>query len=443
MQNRRFSANVLLRRRGAVALQIGLLLAVFLGFASIGIEIPLLMYQQRQLQIAANSSASSSATAVMLNWLNYPAHRDSEATGTAAALGYVNGVNGVTVTVNYPPQSGNYAGNGYAVEVIITQQKTLTLARLFGLSNVTLYARAVGSPRLLGYNCLLTMDPSGSKSVTLGANDAITFKSCGMAVTSTASDSLSAASGSFINPSAVVYSAYGVPISVFPAVTAGGIGNSGTLNGNTFQYLTSFSPMPTDPYATATMPSSTGCDHTGYSLSSTGSTALSPGRYCNGLSISGGATVTLSSGIYYIKSGQFSVSGAGTSVTGSSVTIVLTSNDGTNSYATVSISNGANVTLSASTSGTTGGILFFGDRNSPTSSQSSFSGFGTLNLTGAIYLPTHTVTYSGTASSTIGGCNQLIAWDFQDNLKYLTFDNTCNVPNMRNIITFDWSYLVE
>ncbi len=418
-------------------------MTVFLGMASIAIEIPFLMYQQRLLQIAANSAASSSATAMMLNWLSYPAHRDNEAKGTAAALGYVDGVNGVTVTVNYPPQSGAYAANSYAVEVIITQQKTLTLARLFGLPNLNLYARAVGAPRLLGYNCLLTMDPSGSQSVTLGANDAITFKSCGMAVTSTASDSLSTGSGSFINTSAVVYSAYGVPISVYPVVTAGGISNSGTLNGNTFQYLTSFSPMPTDPYAAVATPSSTGCDHTGYSLNSAGSTALSPGRYCNGLSISGGATVTLSSGIYYIKSGQFSVSGGTTNVTGSNVTIILTANDGTSSYATASISNGANVTLSAPTSGTTAGIVFFGDRNAPTSSQSSFSGFGTLSLTGAIYLPTHTVTYSGSPNSAISGCNQLIAWDFQDNLKYLTFDNTCYIQGLRNIITFDWSYLVE
>ena len=56
---------------------------------------------------------------------------------------------------------------------------------------------------------------------------------------------------------------------------------------------------------------------------------------------------------------------------GTGVTIVLTGSSG--NYATVTIGNGASVTLSAPTSGATAGIVFFGDRNAPWSSQTTNS----------------------------------------------------------------------
>ena len=48
----------------------------------------------------------------------YPSNIATEAYGISAALGYTNGSNNVTVTVNNPPKSGNYTTNSSAVEVI-------------------------------------------------------------------------------------------------------------------------------------------------------------------------------------------------------------------------------------------------------------------------------------------------------------------------------------
>jgi hypothetical protein len=95
---------------------------------------------------------------------------------------------------------------------------------------------------------------------------------------------------------------------------------------------------------------------------------------------------------------------------GTGVTIVLTGS-GSN-YATVTIGNGAHVTLAAPTTGPTQGLAFFGDKNDPWSSDSSqqqnFGGGTMLNITGAIYFPSTQVNFNNGVSNP-SGCTQLIA----------------------------------
>ena len=71
---------------------------------------------------------------------------------------------------------------------------------------------------------------------------------------------------------------------------------------------------------------------------------------------------------------------------GTGVTIILTSSTSGN-YATVTIDNGATVTLSAPTSGTTAGIVFFGDRRASATNSNNFGGGAAVNITGAVYFP--------------------------------------------------------
>ena len=111
---------------------------------------------------------------------------------------------------------------------------------------------------------------------------------------------------------------------------------------------------------------------------------------------------------------------------------MLTTTDGGNSYATLSITNGSNITLSAPTTGQTAGILFFGDRNAPSSNTNVLSGFTTANLQGAFYLPTQTMQY-GSSAGTITGCQQMIAWHVDDNINNLPFNGTCTGTGMKTI----------
>ena len=408
------------RRRGSVAIQIGILMTILIGMAGLGTEIPYLMFKHRQMQTAADSAALSAAVALTQG---YPAIT-TEANGIAAALGFVNGTGNVTVTVNNPPKSGSYTSNSSAVEVIVTQPQTLKMAGLLGVSQYNLSARAValaGSSSGGGY-CILSTDPIGQgwsvSGVGLWGGVVVTMTGCGMAVNASGSRALTLQSGGTLNA---------------PLVSIVGQLNNVWSTVNVTSLKMNQQPV-SDPYANVAMPSAgTGCGTNGTSgyWASPSQLTLSPGIYCNGLSFGGGYTWTLQPGIYYIKSGQFNVAG-GASLIGTGVTIVLTAMDGTSNYATFSITNGTTLTLSAPTTGQTAGILFFGDRNAPSSNTNVLSGFTTANLQGAIYLPTQTMQY-GSSAGTITGCQQLIAWHVDDNINNLPFNGTCTGTGMKTI----------
>jgi hypothetical protein len=97
----------------------------------------------------------------------------------------------------------------------------------------------------------------------------------------------------------------------------------------------------------------------------------------------------------------------GATVNGTGVTLVFTSSNGHN-YASATINGGANVNLSAPTSGPTAGIVLFGDRNMTVDTPFKLNGGSTELFEGAIYLPKGDVSFAGGAAST-NGCLQLIA----------------------------------
>ncbi|MGO8953207.1 MAG: pilus assembly protein TadG-related protein [Rhodomicrobium sp.] len=378
-------------RRGSVAIQMGILMTVLIGMAALGTEIPLVIYKHRQMQNVADAAALGGAVALIRG---YPAPAATEAQGIAAALGFVNAANGVTVTVNNPPKSGSYTSNSGAVEAIVSQPQTLIMAGLFGTSLFNVSARAVALGGSNGNFCVLATDTAAETSVTISNGAAVTMNGCGLAVNATGAAALSVTGGSSLDTQAV---------SAAGQVSVGGGAVINATNG-----VNQNQPVTADPYANVPMPASSGCDYTSFTVGGGGSHQISPGRYCNGVSIGGDASVSMAPGIYYIKSGTFTV-GGGAKVTGSGVTIVLTQNIG--GYATVTIGNGASVTLSAPASGSLAGILFFADRNSPNSSVNNFIGGASETFTGALYLPTQQVVFSNGAGAS--ACTQLIAWQIQ------------------------------
>jgi len=118
--------------------------------------------------------------------------------------------------------------------------------------------------------------------------------------------------------------------------------------------------------------------------------------------------VTFGAGNYIINGGGLSF-GGGITTSGSGVMFYLT---GTNAnYASVTIANGTTVTLSAPTSGTYQGILFYQNRSITSASNADFAGGAVMNLTGTLYFPTTDVSYSngtsGSGSTTAIVANQV------------------------------------
>ena len=115
------------------------------------------------------------------------------------------------------------------------------------------------------------------------------------------------------------------------------------------------------------------------------------------MSLSG--TKTLSPGVYIVSSGSFRIN-ANANISGSGVTIYLASG------VSVSINGNATVNLSAPTTGTYGGMLFFGSRTG--TSGVTFNGTASSKLTGSIYFANQDVKYLGNFSGN-GGCTRVVA----------------------------------
>jgi hypothetical protein len=220
----------------------------------------------------------------------------------------------------------------------------------------------------------------------------ITMTGCGMAINSAASPALSVSGGSTLN-------ATGVSI-----VGSDSISGGGSINPSSG--VKTAQPPVANPYSGTAAPSFGACNYINLTVLGYQNPTLSPGVYCGGISMGSGGTVAMNPGVYYINGGSFSV-GGGIAVTGTGVTIVLTGS-GSN-YATVSIANGTSVTLPAPTTGPTKGLVFYGDPAAPTTNVNTIAGGASLSLTGAMYFPTETVSYSN-GSSTNATCTQLVAW---------------------------------
>ena len=149
----------------------------------------------------------------------------------------------------------------------------------------------------------------------------------------------------------------------------------------------------------------TTCDHTNYNWTSwVNQLTVSPGVYCGGLNIGNVNSVVFSPGVYIINGGGMNIGGSGGISGGVTGTGVLFFDTGTTAnYAGITLGNGVNFTLSAPTSGSLAGILFYQDPGitAPTGSNtvSNFDGGSNLFFTGTIYLPNTTLDFSNGTST--------------------------------------------
>jgi len=153
-------------------------------------------------------------------------------------------------------------------------------------------------------------------------------------------------------------------------------------------------------------PSYSGCDYTNYQASGSGTTTLNPGVYCGGIKLSGNGTINFNSGTYILDGGGLT-SSVGGSLNATHVTFYNTF-DASHAAGGVSISSNPVLTMSAPTSGTYMGILFYQDRNSPTGGwpAASVTGSGSSVVSGTFYFPSGELDYSG---STSGGYQAVVA----------------------------------
>ena len=116
-------------------------LSIFMGFVALSIDVGLAYVNRREMMNAADAAVLAGAARLVEG--ASPSVAAAEAQEFAERNGYVDGEGDVTVSINVPPTSGPYGGDGNFVEVLIEREVDTVFATVLGLSTWSITARAV------------------------------------------------------------------------------------------------------------------------------------------------------------------------------------------------------------------------------------------------------------------------------------------------------------
>ncbi len=384
-------------RTGSVAVQIGVSLVVLIGMAGLGTEGTFLIYKHRQMQAVADSAALSGAMALSQS---SPRDPGSEARAVAASLGFVNGIDLASVTVNVPPLSGAYAGDGGAVEVIVAQPQDLTIMRLFGDDVANVGTRSVAIRSSAGRFCILALDPSVYAALYLSNNATVNNPNCGIAVNSTSNSAVKLDNNASIDGSVVTRGEWE-------------LSNNAELNGDP---LIQHGPLIDDPYKDVQIQPPWPCNETQPSSGKNGDiVSLTPGYFCDGWDFKNNVTLNLAPGAYYIDDKLTIQNNVVVDGTGG-VTLII--NDNT----AIDIKNNQALNITAPTSGDYAGLALMSRSDAQSGIVQKFSNNAVLNIQGAIYFPNQELEIDNNGATNPNDCTHLIA-------RKITLMNNAKVGN--------------
>lgn len=294
----------------------------------------------------------------------------ASAVAEAASNGHTNGVGGVTVDVNLPPESGPRDGDSDYVEVVI-EREVATL--LLPAQLTTVRARGVAgiAPVDLGYAIVALDTGSTNGALNVGSQGSIDVNGGGIKVNSS---SATAATNSGI-------------------VTSDGYTDVVGGTSGSWPSPRPSRPVTTDPFAGFPKPPTSGVTkHDGNPVP--GAT-LQPGTYTG--DIDGNNTWELAAGTYIMKGAGVDLSG-NSSINGSGVFIFITQSSyplsgGTCPSVAFDLTGTAASTLTPPTSGTYDGMLVYLDPEC--SGTLRIGGNGAVTTTGTIYAPEGRVALNG------------------------------------------------
>lgn len=376
-----------------------LMLGTFLlGFVALGIDVSYFYQQKRAIQAAADAAAVAAAEE-----LSYGNSTEvAAAQASAKRHGFNPHANKNPATVNIKtPTTGNYAGNSAYIEVDISQAvPTIFLGGFNHMASLTVSARAVASAGQSSPTCICLEGTSGT-DLNMSNGSTINTTGCGITVDSSSSSAVQLAGGAYLSASSV------------GSISSNWDNSSNVSNGAKISSTTAIvqgistacSPsLPAAPsFNSSQCSSDPSANYQGGSTYSVGpGAAYTTTQYgdlaCySSLTVgSNGQKVTLNPGIYVINGGQLHFeSGAGgvSNQGGSGVFFYLTGG------ASLVMDNGASANLTAPTSGTYSGALFFQD---PADSQPvNVQGGSKAVYNGTIYAPSAAVTLGDGSNSTI------------------------------------------
>jgi hypothetical protein len=361
-------------RSGNVMFIATLSLPILIGAGGLATDTVQWTLWQKEMQRQADSAALAGAFA-----------KAQGADPIANATTDINRYTAVTLsagpTIENAPTTGSYAGNSNAVRVVLQTGRKLPFSSLFLASAPTLRAEATAAVISNGNYCVIAFETMATAGVTMQGNATVNM-GCGIATNSTASNAVVAGGSSSI---------YATPVSAVGGLQSSSNYASGTV-------LLPHSINQQDPFASLPTPVvPPGCSNQlNVAPNAMVDVANPTGVACyRGMNIKG--TTTFAPGVYIIDGNAFSASSQA-AISGTGVTFVLTSNNATSnpsSIATLDMNGGANVQLTAPTSGPYQGVLIYQDRRAVDSGTNTINGNASSKLQGAVYMPSQAVSFSG------------------------------------------------
>lgn len=369
-------------------------------FATIGLAVDLGWAYYLKLRVQTAADAAATAAAIYANTNGDVCGAGSVSCGTTyTCIGTTPPTTSLQAGCLYATQDGppgmsatmienntappGVTGNSPSMWIKATVSTSAHNFFLFGsgyrVANVSAQAIS-GITTIPGSSCIYVLSPSAAQALSVTGNTSITTSGCGVYINSSSSTALyvsgsSHVTGNFIN-------------------VKGGASITGS---------STTSPAPNtgastvaDPFASLPAPTFTSsCDvaHTNYSIGNGNSATISAGVYCGGITVTGAATLNLNAGNYILLGGGLIVSNSG--ILNGTHVFFYNTGDSTHAIAPVSITGSGIANLSAPSSGTYKGVVFYQDRTRTYTTHNSISNSGAGNITGTYYFPTTGFDFTG------------------------------------------------
>jgi hypothetical protein len=379
-------------RKGNIAIITALALPVLLGCFSLGFETAFWSQTQRSMQNAADSAAEAAAT-------NGGSSYAAEAKAVTSAYGLTDGSGNVSVTVSNTASCPGGGSNCYSVT--ITKKVPLFVAQvagyhgdatLNGSSAKLLTATAIAKPGTQQREyCLLALATSGADGINANGVPYADLHGC-----NTMSNTNAVCSGHDLNA---------------------GYGDAHLTNTGCGANSENGVPTVADPYASlvnnvpanpcSSYPQEPVKKHDPALPSSnvfSGSVSWSGNKFiCGDMQLTGDLTITGNPAVLVIENGQLDTNGFTIkSDTGAGVTIIF-SGDNSSGY-THGPTGGGTLDISSPTSGSWKGVAVYQDPRLTSGIDLSAAGNApTWDISGLVYLPHSSVTFSGAVNKSSNG----------------------------------------
>lgn len=373
--------------RGNVLVLSALAMPLMIGAAGLAMDTIQLTLIQRQLQRQADSAALAGALAKAQGAAVSSAATSSITRDSMFVLSK-------TPVIENAPTAGAYAGNTGAVRVVIESTQTQVFADMFRSQPATLRVEATAASMTNGNYCVVSLEKTAAVGITMQGNAGVDM-GCGLATNSKGSPAVTTGGSSTVKVSHVA--------------AVGGLKSSVNYSAGTV--LLPYAVPQKDPYAALPAPTvPAGCNaQLNVQPNSVVNVSNPSGTACyRGMNIKG--TVTFAPGVYVIDGGSVTF-GSQAVVNGAGVSFVLTSATAASnagSVATLDMNGGAKVNLSATSSGTYAGVLFYQDRRAAAGTTNSVNGNALSKFQGGFYFASQDLSFSGDSGMTTD-CVQLVS----------------------------------